>query len=60
MQFEDFERMAELIDARESLRERELFERHTDSVVSCAALSTVDRQGARFYLEAVRGLREAR
>jgi hypothetical protein len=37
-------------------RERMLFERHTDSIASCASLSTADRQGARFYLEAVRGL----
>lgn len=52
MRHEDFRRALGSLDERE----RELFERHTDSMVSCASLSTADRQGARFYLEAVRGL----
>jgi hypothetical protein len=56
MRWEDFERTAAHVLGSVEQRETMLFERHTDSLVSCAPLSTEDRQDARFYLEAVRGL----
>jgi hypothetical protein len=59
MRFEDYERMARLVNEREAAYELEAFYAQTDRAVSCAGLSTADRNAARFYLRAVRGLRVA-
>lgn len=52
MRAEDFDRAWRALEADAPSR----FAAETDRLVSCAPLCTRDRQGARFYLEAVRGL----
>lgn len=58
MRHDDFNRAWEAVMGREMLdaAKREHFQSETDALVLRAPLSTEDRQGARFYLEAVRGL----
>jgi hypothetical protein len=62
MRWEDYERVLRAAAARERGHEVHAaidlaaFYAETDHLVSVSALSTVDRNSARFYLKAVRGL----